>query len=123
MAYVVRTCKDGGTSYKGFQWNLEIGGITSCEHWNPNISCGGGLFGFLNGEGYKGYIIGPVWMILEVDDSEIIKGYFKCKFRSAKTLWVGDLQSVKTELNKLLGKDAYKYKFVFSDDEIKSTKP
>jgi hypothetical protein len=120
MAYVVRTCEEGGKSYKGFQWNLEIGGITSCEDWNPNILCGGGLHGFLNGEGNKGLVIGPVWMILEVDDSEIIKHSNKCKFKSAKTLWIGDLDNVKTELNKLLGKDAYKYKFVFSEDEIKA---
>jgi hypothetical protein len=120
MAYVVRTCKEGGKSYKDFQWNLEIGGITACEDWNPDLYCGGGLHGFLNGEGNRGYIIGPVWMILEVDDSEIIKDRDSCKFKSAKTLWTGDLQNVKTELNKLLGKDAYKYKFVFSDDEIKA---
>jgi hypothetical protein len=120
MAYVVRTCEEGGKSYKGFQWNLEIGGITSCEDWNPDMYCSRGLHGFLNGEGDNGLIIGPVWMILEVDDSEIIKGRHKCKFKSAKTLWVGDLQNVKAELNRLLGKDAYKYKFVFSEDEIKA---
>jgi predicted regulator of amino acid metabolism with ACT domain len=120
MAYVVRTCEEGGKSYKGFQWNLEIGGITACEDWNPDMYCGGGLHGFLNGEGNKGLIIGPVWMILEVDDSEIIKHCNKCKFKSAKTIWIGDLQNVKTELNKLLGKDTHKYKFVFSDDEIKA---
>ncbi len=49
---VLRTCNANGTSSNSFQWNLEIGGITTDSDWKPISKCGNG-FSFLDADEWR----------------------------------------------------------------------
>lgn len=88
----LRTCKPNGKSYGGFQWNIEIGGITEAPDWNPEPVCGGGLHGLLHGKGDGSYFDWrreALWMVCEAL-GPIVDIDFKIKTSKAKTLFVGD---------------------------------
>ena len=88
----LRTCKPNGKSYGGFQWNIEIGGITEAPDWNPEPVCGGGLHGLLHGKGDGSYFDwrrDVLWMVCEAL-GPIVDIDHKIKTSKAKTLFVGD---------------------------------
>ena len=88
----LRTCNSDGTSYEGFQWNLEIGGITEAPDWNPEPECGGGLHGLLHGKGdgeNLDHSKDALWMACEAL-GPIVDIDHKIKTSKAKTLFVGD---------------------------------
>lgn len=89
---VLRTCNKDGSSWDGFEWNLEIGGITTAPDWISNSECGNGLHGFLNGEG-DGHLANwktdAIWMVVE-PIGEIVDLRDKVKFESATTHFVGN---------------------------------
>jgi hypothetical protein len=90
---VLRTCNADGTSKNSFQWNLEIGGITTAPDWEPTAECGNGLHGFLNGEGdgsLAGWSGSMIWMVVE-PINQIINLDGKVKFESAITKFTGKL--------------------------------
>jgi hypothetical protein len=89
---VLRTCSADGTSRNNFQWNLEIGGITTAPDWKPTTECGNGLHGFLNGEGdgsLADWSEDAIWMVVE-PIGQIIDIDGKVKFESAITRFVGN---------------------------------
>ena len=96
IALVLRTCKSDLTSRNGFQW-ADVGGTTVAEDWIDNKECGNGLHGWLFGSGDHGcsnYLDSDSkWMVLEVELKSIVMLGEKCKFKSAKTLFVGDKKS------------------------------
>ena len=88
----LRTCNADGTSHDGFQWNLEIGGITEAPDWTPEPECGGGLHGLLHGKGNGAYLNlseDALWMVCEAL-GPIVDLNRKIKTSKAKTLFVGD---------------------------------
>ena len=89
---VLRTCRADLTSRNGFQW-AGVGGVTTAHDWKDNNKCGDGLHGWLYGAGdhsCSSYLdADSVWMVLEVVTSDIIMLGGKCKFPSAKTVFVG----------------------------------
>jgi hypothetical protein len=90
----LRTCNSDGTSYGGFKWNLEIGGITEAPDWNPELECGGGLHGLLHGKGdgeNLDHSKDSLWMACEAL-GPIVDLENKIKTSKAKTLFVGDLK-------------------------------
>jgi hypothetical protein len=90
---VLRTCRADLTSRNGFQW-AGVGGITTAPDWKNNTECGNGLHGWLYGAGdhsCSDYLDAEsVWMVLEVVTSDVIMLGGKCKFPSAKTVFIGD---------------------------------
>ena len=93
IALVLRTCRSNLTSRDGFQW-ADVGGTTVAEDWIKNTDCGNGLHGWLFGAGdhnCSDYLAeDSKWMVLEVDLESIVMLGDKCKFPSAKTVFVGD---------------------------------
>ena len=93
IALVLRTCRSDLTSRDGFQW-ADVGGTTVAEDWVKNTNCGNGLHGWLFGAGdhnCSDYLAeDSKWMVLEVDLKSIVMLGDKCKFPSAKTVFVGD---------------------------------
>jgi hypothetical protein len=88
----LRTCNADGTSHGGFQWNLEIDGVTEAPDWNPEPVCGNGLHGLLNGKGsghYLDWSENALWMVCEALGPIVDIGH-KIKTSKAKTLFVGD---------------------------------
>ena len=88
----LRTCNPNGKSYGGFQWNIEIGGITEAPDWNPEPECGGGLHGLLHGNGDGScfdWRRDALWMVCEAL-GPIVDIDHKIKTSKAKTLFVGD---------------------------------
>lgn len=103
MVLVLRTCNADGSSTNNFQWNLEIGGVTSASDWDSDPKCGKGLHGFLNGEG-DGNLAGlqddsRIWMVVE-PVGEIVDLEGKVKFESAVTKFVGARISATNYLRK-----------------------
>jgi hypothetical protein len=87
---MLRTCKGDMTSYEGFKWPEE--GWVSCPDWNPSPVCGGGLHGFLMGEGNGGLIDwekNTRWLICEIYNKEIVDLGDKIKVPRAKVIHVG----------------------------------
>ena len=93
IALVLRTCKSDLTSRNGFQW-ADVGGNTIAPDWVNNKDCGNGLHGWLFGSGdhsCSNYLDAESkWMVLEVELKSIVMLGEKCKFPSAKTVFVGD---------------------------------
>ena len=89
---VLRTCCKDLTSRNGFQW-AGVGETTTAPDWNNNSKCGGGLHGWLYGAGdhsCSNYMdADSAWMVLEVVTEDIVMLDGKCKFPSAKTVFVG----------------------------------
>jgi len=88
----LRTCKIDGTSYGGFHWNLEIGGITEAPDWNRDSKCGHGLHGLLHGKGQGAYLDwrdGALWVVCEALGPIVDLGG-KIKTSKAKTRFVGN---------------------------------
>jgi hypothetical protein len=88
----LRTCKIDGTSYGGFHWNLEIGGVTEAPDWNQDSKCGHGLHGLLHGKGQGAYLDwrdGALWVVCEAL-GPIVDLQNKIKTSKAKTLFVGN---------------------------------
>jgi len=96
IALVLRTCKSDLTSRNGFQW-ADVGGITTAPDWVNNKDCGNGLHGWLFGAGdhsCSNYLDAESkWMVLEVELKSIVMLGEKCKFPTAKTVFVGDKKS------------------------------
>jgi hypothetical protein len=94
---VLRTVKSDLTSYGGFkypEWNDEPVYV-ECPDWNPTIECGNGLHGITRDiNGYKisqEYDTKNIkWMVLEVDENDIILLGNKVKFKGGNIIYCGD---------------------------------
>jgi hypothetical protein len=85
---ILRTCNADMRSYNGFQWPRS-GPITAPD-WNPKEECGGGLHGFLRGEGegdLADWRSEAVWVVAEVETFVDLGG--KVKFPTAEVIFVG----------------------------------
>lgn len=91
---VLRTCDSDMRSYGGFQWPMS--GRVSAPDWNPYPDCGGGLHGFLWGEG-NFYLASPFtaakWVVCSVDPAAIVDLQSKVKFPECEVIHVGDQES------------------------------
>ena len=76
MRLILRTCKADGTSYHDFKWPSEVGALVEAPDWDPSPCCGGGLHGYLWGEGHGQQLRqedDAIWQVVEVpDDDEIV---------------------------------------------------
>ena len=93
---VLRTCKSDGTSRNDFVWSLTVGETVTCPDWDSKPECGNGLHGLLWGEGdgkLLSWETNAKWMVVEVEEDEIINLCGKVKFPSCKVIHVGDQKS------------------------------
>jgi hypothetical protein len=87
---MLRTCTANMSSHKGFKWPKE--GWVSCPDWSSEPVCGGGLHGFLMGEGNGGLIDcheNTKWLVCEIYKKEIVDLGGKIKVPRAKVVHVG----------------------------------
>ena len=101
---VLRTCAPDMISHSGFRWPES--GPVECPDWDPNPRCGGGLHGFLWGEG-KGDLLNwdpdARWLVVEVLASDVVDLDGKVKFPRGVVVHCGDRKSA-TELIQRPGK-------------------
>ncbi len=92
---ILRGCKADGTSKNGFKWPMEVGATATAPDWTTTAECGGGLHGFLHGEGDSSAseYFGPdcKWMAVEPVGDVIDLGG-KVKFQSGVVRFGGSLQ-------------------------------
>jgi hypothetical protein len=90
-ALILRTCDKDMCSHGGFQWPRS--GSVAAPDWRPVAECGGGLHGFLRGEGDGGlasWAADAVWVVAEIPEAEAIDLAGKVKFPAAVVVYAGD---------------------------------
>jgi len=88
---VLRSCNELRQGYGGFQWPES--GPVSAPDWNPEPVCGGGLHGFLWGEGDSSladFSDTSQWLVVSVPESSIVHLSGKVKFPSGVVVFCGD---------------------------------
>ena len=99
-ALVLRCCNADMTSRNGFRWptpDEDIGhgpGVAVAPDWNPETICGGGLHGWLRGEGsphVANIKHDSKWLVVEVDESTIVDiNGEEVKFPRGRVIFVGE---------------------------------
>ena len=99
-ALVLRCCNVDMTSRNGFRWptpDEDIGhgpGVAVAPDWNPEPICGGGLHGWLRGEGsphVANIKHDSKWLVVEVDESTIVDiNGEEVKFPRGRVIFVGE---------------------------------
>lgn len=91
---VLRVTMKDLKSYGGFQWP-ELGPVEAPD-WDPKPCCGGGLHGWLKGEG--DFLCAPIewtrlddylWQVVEVHWSDVVELPGKVKFRKGNVIFTG----------------------------------
>ena len=85
-AYVLRTVKEDHTAYGGFVWPKS--GHVKALDWDPNPECGNGLHGWLSGRGDSSLAIGPIWLVVEVDPTQVVDLDGKVKFPEGNVIYL-----------------------------------
>ena len=86
---VLRACRADLTSQNGFSWKNKH---VKAPDWSSAPKCGGGLHGWLNGQGDPGvweHQDDDKWLILAVKKSTVVDLGGKVKFPNARKLYVG----------------------------------
>ena len=74
VAYMLRTMDDDLCGYEGFQWRND-GEWTIAPDWDPAPVCGGGLHGFLWGEGngsLANWEPDAIWAVVQIDTDGMV---------------------------------------------------
>jgi hypothetical protein len=91
---VLRTCKPDMSSTNGFVWPES--GPVAAPDWNPFPQCGHGLHGALWGCG-DGSLLNwdpdAKWLVVEVEESDIVDLSGKVKYPRGSVLYAGDRQT------------------------------
>jgi hypothetical protein len=90
-ALILRTCDKDMRSYGGFQWPWA--GPVAAPDRRPVAECGGGLHGFLRGEGdgaLASWAADAVWVVAEIFEAEAIDLGGKVKVPAAVVLFAGN---------------------------------
>lgn len=102
MAYILKSLPADRVAYGGFQWPES--GYVEAPDWNPEPECGGGLHGFLNGEGDAALAClnnDAVWKVLETDENAIVDLGRKVKFRNCNILHSGPRAEIIRKMQEL----------------------
>ena len=95
-ALVLVVCDSGGKSSRGFQWPLVVGESVSASNWMSNKHLADGLYGWLYGSGLMNMAFSEstaTWLVVEVQEDELIELSGCCKFPSAIVRYAGDSKS------------------------------
>jgi len=89
---VLKTVNEDMTTFGNFLWKEK--GVVKAPDWNPRLECGGGLHGYLWGEGSGVFIrLEPdaKWLVLSVEESDIVDLEGCCvKFPKCSVVYCGD---------------------------------
>ena len=88
--YILRTCDSKMQGHGGFVWPL--GGPIEAPDWDPSPRCGGGLHGFLRGEGDGVLALwddSAVWLVAAVDADSVVDLGDKVKVPRAWVVYAG----------------------------------
>ena len=99
---VLRTVDKDRRAYGGFQWPER--GLVEAPDWDPSARCGGGLHGWLRGEGEsmdETFNVGRLWQVVEVEESSIVHLSGKVKFPRGNVLLTGSQLEAVQEIQKL----------------------
>ncbi len=102
MAYILKSLPADRVAYGGFQWPES--GYVEAPDWNPEPEPGGGLHGFLNGEGDAALACldnDAVWKVLETDENAIVDLGMKVKFRNCNILHSGTRSEIIRKMQEL----------------------
>ena len=121
-SYVLRKCKEGGMSFRGFKHPTKIGEWVEAPDWDPTPRCGGGIHGLLEAQGIWNNLQGSIWQVYEVDPREIVKIDFgKCKFRKGQLVYYGrNGEPLKTffKLESFKNESAFYWALYIGDREV-----
>lgn len=120
---VLRSCYPDLTSYNGFVWPES--GYVEAPDWDPSPICGGGLHGWLWGEGegsLGNWEEDAKWLVVKVAASKIVDLGGKVKFPSGEVVFCGNRKEA-TEylLKKAPDKIIIGAEVTVGDQEIVST--
>lgn len=90
LVYCLRTCKPDGSSHGGFVWPKK--GPVECPDWNGDPVCGGGLHGFLRGEGdgsLNNWAWDALWLVFAARADEVVDLRGKVKVPRAWVVFAG----------------------------------
>jgi hypothetical protein len=106
-SFVLRVCRNDGSSHYGFKWPLQVGASVEASDWSAYATCGHGLHGWLHGDGdpslaskYLNHY-NALWYVLEVETESLVTiecSPFKCKFPRAVVRFIGSLQEARAFL-------------------------
>ena len=102
--YVLRTCNADMTSYGGFRWPES--GPVEAPDWDSSPRCGGGLHGFLHGEGdgaLASWDADAKWLVVSVAEDLIVQLDGKVKFPRGIVEFAGDRLAATTYISKRVG--------------------
>jgi hypothetical protein len=100
--YVLKQVSPQMTAHGGFKWPES--GPVSCDDWDPTPRCGGGLHGWLRGEGNGGLADNSPecrWLILRVEKKDIVDLQGKVKFPRAEVIACGPRHEIVAEMRSL----------------------
>jgi hypothetical protein len=94
MALILRKCKKDGSSRNGFVYG-QAGDTVTAPNWDPKPECGNGLHGLKQGNGDWDLLHGVDWLVIEANDEDTVDiDNEKCKFRTGKILYRGDVEGL-----------------------------
>ena len=102
--YVLRTCNADMTSYGGFRWPES--GPVEAPDWDASPRCGGGLHGFLNGEGdgaLASWDADARWLVVRVAEDLVIPLDGKVKFPRGIVEFTGDRRAATAYISERVG--------------------
>ena len=94
---VLRVCRPNGESHNGFRWPMH--GPVKCDDWDPTPECGGGLHGWLWGEGDASAASWDLnatdnrWLVVRVRADEIVDLSGKVKFPRGTVVHCGTAET------------------------------
>lgn len=87
---VLKSVNADMTAWSNFRYPRS--GWVQCDEWDPTAVCGGGLHGFLWGQGDGDYATSAPdakWLVLRVASGDIVNMIDKVKFRGGYVVFVG----------------------------------
>jgi hypothetical protein len=99
----LRTVKADGTAHKGFKWPAL--GFVEAPDWEPTVTCGHGLHGYLRGCGDASKIEWDgLFQVVKVIESEIVDLGGKVKFPRCEVIFTGSQKDATDILVKEYGR-------------------
>jgi len=100
LAYILKSVNADMTSYNGFVWPAE--GPVEAPDWNAQPECGGGLHGWLWGQGdFSLAVPNARWLIASINKADCIDLSGKIKVARAWVIFCGDRFGATFELLRL----------------------
>jgi hypothetical protein len=116
--YVLKQVASDMTAHGGFRWPES--GPVECPDWDPAPRCGGGLHGWLRGEGDGGLASSDPdarWLILRVPKEPIVDLGGKVKFPRAEVIACGPRHEIVAEMRSLCPDASVIYATIAKSDQ------